>query len=76
MFLHYIPLCQCGHVYSQTSVVSRHEEFSRILSNAIVRVVAFQCQVSSITILIHTVLLWDIHSDEDVIANNVKKLYS
>ena len=76
MFLHYIFLCQCGHVCSQTSVVAHHEEFSCIFRNANVHVVALQCQVSGITFLIHNVLLWDIHSDEDLISNNVKKLYS
>jgi len=76
LFLHYILLCQCGHVYSQISVVTHHEEFSRIFINGIVHVVALQCQVSCIKIFIHTVLLWDIHSDEDLMSNNIKKLYS
>ena len=73
MFLYHIYLCWCGHIGSQTSVETRHAEVARIFRDANDHVVALQCQVSNITVLIHTVLLWEIHPEEDLMSNNVKK---
>jgi len=76
VFLFYNYLCRSGHGGSQTSVDTRHEEVSRIFRTANGHVVALLYQVSSITILIRTVFLWDIHSEEDHISNNVQNWHS